>query len=318
MNTGTTRNHDIERIYMKLLQDTETSVYYLHNKLNRTERQINKLRAPIKKINDPSKPQFRNYYESGIFFLVFVVPAVIYLLYWLLGAILSGSSFLSWLLSGGLKFIKALFFVALVISIIVGIFGFISTISDYKEYKAAQKEYEKELVTIKNANLKNIQQMKTNYNTALQLSGHRPKIKAEYEQALRLRNDLYNINWIPSHYRNIRVIYYICDMVLTSNISIEEALKYYLLQETNNKLDEVLRKMDEIIESQNEIIANQAVANAQNKKIIQQNKTIISQAQQIEENTNLSAEYAQIGARYAEANAYFSYATYLKIGEWNI
>lgn len=53
MNASATRNHDMERIYMKLLQDTETSVYYLHNKLNRTEKQINQLRTPIKKINDP-------------------------------------------------------------------------------------------------------------------------------------------------------------------------------------------------------------------------------------------------------------------------
>lgn len=243
----------------------------------------------------------------------FAITAVIYLLYWLFDMILSESDFLSWLLSGGLKLVKILFYIALVISIIVGIFGIISIISDYKDYKIAQKEYEKELVTTKNTNLRNIQQMKTNYNAALRLSEHKPKLRAEYEKALKLRNDLYNINWIPSQYRNIRVIYYICDMVLTSSIGIEEALKYYLLQETNNKLDEVLRKMDEIIENQNEVIANQAVMNAQNKKIIQQNKSIISQAQQIEENTKLSAEYAQIGARYAEANAYFSLATYLKM-----
>ena len=147
----------------------------------------------------------------------------------------------------------------------------------------------------------------------MRLTEHKSKIKLEYKKALKLRSDLYNINWIPSQYRNIRVVYYICDMVLTSNIGIEEALKYYLLQEANNKLDEVLQKMDKIIENQSEIIVNQAIMNAQNARIIQQNTSIISTAEQLEENTRLSAEYSQIGARYAEANAYFSLATYLKM-----
>lgn len=305
MNTNATRNHDIERIYMKLLQDTETSVYYLHNKLNRTERQINKLSAPIKKINDPSKPQFRKHLEfdcaSGVCFSVFITFAICFYIVHLI---------FDELFSHDIAVLNGLFYISLIIAVIAVGINIASSVSNYKK---AQKEYEKKLVATKNANRKNIQQMKTNYNTALRLSEHRPKIRAEYEKALQLRNDLYNINWIPSRYRNIRVIYYICDMVLTSSIGIEEALKYYLLQETNNKLDEMLRKMDEIIENQNEIIANQAVMNAQNQKIIQQNTSIISQAQQIEENTKLSAEYAQIGARYAEANAYFSLATYLKM-----
>lgn len=313
MNTGLVRNHDIEKIYMKLLQETETSAYYLHNKLEQTEKRIRQLNTPIKKINNPSKPEFSNYFESGVFFFPFAIAIVFYLFYRLIKMILSQFDFLNWLLSGGLKFVKGLFYVVLVISIIAGIVGIISTISDYKDYKKAQKEYEKKLTTNKDTNLKNIQQMKTNHANAVRLAEHKPKIKIEYEKALRLRNDLYSINWIPSQYRNIRVVYYICDMVLTSNIGIEEALKYYLLQEANNKLDEVLQKMDRIIENQNEIIVNQAIMNAQNTRIIQQNTSIISKAEQIEENTRLSAEYSQIGARYAEANAYFSLATYLKM-----
>ena len=310
MNTSLVRNHDIERIYMKLLQQTETSVYYLHNKLEHTERRIRQLNTPIKKINDPSKPQFRNYFESGVFFFPVAIVTVFYLI---IKMTLLQFDFLNWLLSGGLKFVKSLFSVVLVISIIAGIIGIIATVSDYKDYKSAQKEYEKKLAINKNANIKNIQQMKDNHTNAVRLTEHKSKIKLEYKKALKLRSDLYNINWIPSQYRNIRVVYYICDMVLTSNIGIEEALKYYLLQEANNKLDEVLQKMDKIIENQSEIIVNQAIMNAQNARIIQQNTSIISTAEQLEENTRLSAEYSQIGARYAEANAYFSLATYLKM-----
>lgn len=299
------RNHDIERIYMKLLQETETSVYYLHNKLEQTGRRIRQLNTPIKKINDPSKPHFRNYFEldcaSGVFFITSISVAIsLYLLYWLF----------DFLFSHEVTVFKVLSYISLIITVIAGGINITSSISNYKK---AQKEYEKKLIANKNTNLKNIQQMKTNHGNAVRLAEHKPKIKLEYEKALKLRNDLYSINWIPSQYRNIRVVYYICDMVLTSNIGIEEALKYYLLQEANNKLDEVLQKMDRIIENQNEIIVNQAIMNAQNSRIIQQNTSIISKAEQIEENTRLSAEYSQIGARYAEANAYFSLATYLKM-----
>lgn len=304
MNTGLERNHDIERIYMKLLQETETSVYYLRNKLDQTEKRIRQLNTPIKKINNPSKPQIRNYFElecaSGVFFIVSLTATIgLFSLYWLFDC----------LFSYYVTAFKVIAYVSLIIAIIAGGVNIISTV---KKYKKAQKEYERKLVANKNTNLNNIQQMKTNHTNAVRLAEHKPKIKLEYEKALKLRNDLYSINWIPSQYRNIRVVYYICDMVLTSNICIEEALKYYLLQEANNKLDEVLQKMDRIIENQNEIIVNQAVMNAQNTKIIQQNTSIISKAEQIEENTRLSAEYSQIAARYAEANAYFSLATYLK------
>lgn len=317
MNTDLTKNQDMERIYMQLLRDTETSIYYLRNKFNQTERQINRLNSPIKKIKEPSKPQFRNYFEPGCFSCgMFILTGPLYLIVCLVCIIDYGFDFSSWLLSGGLKLVGVpkTMRIILATGFALGIIPWIiKSITAIPKYIRAKKEYKKEMADVKAANLKITEQMKNNHITALRMAEHKPKIKAEYEKAVKLRNDLYGINWIPSRYRNIRVIYYICDMVLTSNIGIEEALKYYLLQEANNKLDKVLQKMDEIIENQNEIIVNQAVMNAQNERIIQQNTSIISHAEQIEENTRVSEEYAQIGARYAEANAYFSAATYLKM-----
>ena len=310
MTTSLTRNHDVERIYVKSLQETESSVYYLHNMLEQTKRRIRKLHTPIEKIADPSKPKFYDYLNPMIA-VPFIWMLTISLIDWLT-TVVSQIPFLGWLVSDH-SGIEGMTDFILAISIIFGIVGIILTIVNYG---TAHKKYKEKLALTQNKNLSNIQQMKNNYADAVLLEEEQSKIELEYDKALSLRDDLYNINWIPSQYRNIQVVYYICDMVSTSNIGIEESLKYYLLQETNNKLDEVLKRLDQIIENQNEMIVNQAIMKAQNEKIIQQNTTMISKAEQIEENTRLSAEYAQVGANYSKVNAFFSAATYLKISEY--
>ena len=138
------------------------------------------------------------------------------------------------------------------------------------------------------------------------------KIKTECKKISEIKNSLYSINWIPLQYRDIRVIYYICDMVTTSDISIDEALKFYLMQEANNKLDEIIEILDEIIDNQHQMIMNQAVITSQNKELISKNTKMINKLASIENNTKLAADYAAIGVNYAEANAYISMATYLK------
>ena len=306
MATELVKNREVERIYMEQLRNIETSVYILDKKEKQTKSIINQLRKPIAKPKNPYEPHLSTYIKDSLFW--FLPLIIVIILYKVLDFLISFINFLDYLLSSLLDII---FYICCGIGGVIAVFGVFMLISGYVEYKKEQKKYRVTLEKNKSINTQNINKMKTNLARANQLMPMQNKIHKEYIEAVKIRESLYSINWIPNQYRNIRVVYYICDMVLSSNISIEEALKYYLLQEANNKLDEVLHKMDTIIENQNEIIINQAIISAQNQNLIQQNSTIIRQTAEIEQNTRLSAEYSRVGAVYAEANAYFSLATYL-------
>lgn len=199
---------------------------------------------------------------------------------------------------------------------ILGILEIILFVSEcFKEYESkrdSHREYKEKLEIYEKTKVLNSVRYNEDCKKAQMQESVLKNIESELKKAIDIRNELYAVNWIPNQYRNIRVVYYICDMVTSSGISIEESIKYYLLQEANNKLDLILEKMDEIIENQKEIIAKQATLEAQNTEMIEQNSSMISRASQIEENTRLAADYARIGAAYSAVNTYFSMAQYLE------
>lgn len=202
------------------------------------------------------------------------------------------------------------------IVIIFGIFEIIifvyALFCEYKENRESYRKYKEELEIYEKTKSSNHIRYNENCKKAKMQESVLRNIESELKKAIDVRNEIYNVNWIPNQYRDIRVVYYICDMVITSNISIEESIKYYLLQETNNKLDCILKKMDRIIELQKKSIAVQAVLEAQNAKVIEENSTMISKLSCVEKNTRLAADYARIGVAYSAVNAYFSVAQYLK------
>lgn len=153
---------------------------------------------------------------------------------------------------------------------------------------------------------------KINRDKARTLSAQIPWMNAELTEVGQIRSNLYDINWIPLRYRNIETIYYIYDMITTSAIGIDEALKYYLSQEANNKLDEILQKLDTVISQQSRIIMNQAVIQAQNEQLVRSTEESVNKLAAIEENSQAAAEYAQLASRYCEANAYLKLADYFK------
>lgn len=317
------RNHDIERIYMQQLRNLESAVYVLRRKKRECEEEIAYLKEPLENPEKPEKPQF----DIKGFLADVIRDALLY------GGI--GSGCIIWFVLGGIsfliKYVGQIFFHStngfyrfmvwiweniLILGIVVAIFGvafFLTKIikretkvyqDDMREYHEYQEYYTrkcKENITKRKQKAvllgKRVQQLE--------------RIEGELRKGLALRNNLYSYDWIPVNYRNIRVVYYISDMVTTSEITIEEALKYYLLQEVNNKLDEVLRRLDEIIRNQNQMFIRQAILEAQNEKKIRQNETMIRQMAQIETNTEMASQYAKLAANYTEANAYFSWACYL-------
>lgn len=298
------RNHEVERIYMSKLRDVESAAWVLEKKRNVYLRDIKKLRCLLA---EPAKPILRveGYDEWGK-----IIGA-----YWFglfMAALLAGVGnyvieiFESGAFAAG--FVKTLgagtifFIIAIIVCLI-------RTANNNKEnersYNIAMDRYIEQKKNIE-------KQYKSNCQAADKIEKKLFELNDEISKVKNVRDELYSVNWMAGNYRNIRVVYYICDMVMTADISIDEALKYYLLQEINNKLDLILQKLDRIIEQQAEIIAGNAVLEAQNEQLIKENKMMITKMSSIEDNTRLAADYAKVGSAYSEANAYFSLATYLK------
>lgn len=312
------RNHEIEQIYMQQLKNIESAIYVLGAKKKSYENNLKNLRKPIVDPRDPEKPKkdvvkllkiFWLPLFAGTGFLVFgpILLWITKMFFWFLGIFFDFFEKVGdWIDD---KFWGIDISVAIIVFLVL-LIGLIYDFVDDKNWR--NNSYKEEIEENIGIRRENEQQRKQNASLARQREGQLVKIKEELQRAVDVRNSLYSVNWIPVNYRNIRVAYYISDMVMSSAITVEEALKYYLLQEVNNKLDEVLRKLDEIIANQNQLIVNQAVLESQNNELISQNENVIRRIAKTEENAQIAAEYAQVATNYAEANAYFSWATYLK------
>lgn len=293
------REHEIERLYMEQLRNLETTINSMSSRRKACFEKAKNLKRPIAVLKDPENPSESDYGQG------LVVGTIFWILIW-------GALFFMGATSGSFifEFGAVIAFFCTIAGVVLLIFLLCSIFSEKRTDKI---NYEETLKYNRKVNENNRIQMEKNLVDARWYEERGSLLNESVTEAEKIRADLYAVNWIPSRYRNIRVIYYIHDMVTTSEISIEEALKYYLLQEVNNKLDEVLVKLDRIIENQRDIIMNQAAIQAQNQEIISKNKRMISQLSDIQSNTSLAADYARIGAGYAEANAYFSGATYLAL-----
>lgn len=299
------RNHEMEKIYMQQLKNIESAVYFLTQKKREYERDIYKLRSPYNNPSDPQEPKYKmNFMDLAETYVTGVIMAA------LVTGCASVFLFFVYLFT---DIVKHPFIISLKLGVITMFVIWIGTaISNRKEFEESKIQYQRTLTENKKIRENNEKAYNINCSNADRKSVELENIKRELQNAQNIRDNAYNINWIPSKYRNIRVVYYISDMVTTSDINIDEALKYYLLQEANNKLDTILQKLDKIIENEYKIICQQAIIESQNEALISQNKKMISQFANIETNTKLSAEYSAIATNYSSATAYFSLATYLK------
>ncbi|MBQ8549575.1 MAG: hypothetical protein IJ427_13845 [Lachnospiraceae bacterium] len=312
------RSHEIEQIYMQQLKNIESAVYVLRVKKSSYENSLKNLRKPIADPVDPKKPKTNIEKLLKIFWIPFLAGlgfiVAIPILLWFVSLFFGLCGIFFDFFEKIEDWIDDRFWgIDVTVTIVLFLIVLIVVVYDYVDDKNWRKNYYTETVG-NNMRIRreNEQQRKQNASLAKQREGQLAKINEELQRAIVVKDNLYSVNWIPGNYRNIRVAYYISDMVMSSAITMEEALKYYLLQEVNNKLDEVLRKLDEIIANQNQIIVNQAILESQNNELISQNENVIRRIAKTEESAQMAAEYAQVAVNYAEANAYFSWATYLK------
>lgn len=118
----------------------------------------------------------------------------------------------------------------------------------------------------------------------------------------------YDLNIIPSRYRNIASIYYIYDYMSTSNTSLEETQIY---EQMENGIQRIVERLDYVINQNDQIIMQNRRLEATNQQIVQTNKQMLKQLEDIEGREYIAAQYAALSANYSEATAYFSLADYL-------
>ena len=131
----------------------------------------------------------------------------------------------------------------------------------------------------------------------------------EYKKVNALLKANYDLNIIPSQYRNIASIYYIYDYMSTSNASLEETLIH---EHMENGIQRIVERLDYVINLNYEIVIQNRRIEATNQQILQTNKEMLKQLENIEEQAYIATQYAELSANYSEATAYFSLANYLK------
>lgn len=141
-------------------------------------------------------------------------------------------------------------------------------------------------------------------------------ISKELSDAKRILNDLYEVNMIPTKYRNIGCAYFIYDFFSTSNVPLNNVFLHL-------DLDKIQSQLDTVIKNQRDIILQQAIIISQNKEIIAQNqelfeelsdmnKTMHDDLGSIRQSSDETSEWARIAALNAEACAWIGFANYIR------
>lgn len=137
-------------------------------------------------------------------------------------------------------------------------------------------------------------------------------ITKELDVVNKLLSKEYNLNIIPSNFRNITAVYYLYDFIKTSNQSFTTALMHFDLHEIKSKLDIVIQQNQEIIIQQAYIISQNQRTIEQNQACLKRLSNLERTASNIEYNTAQAATYSSIAANNAEVCAWIGIANYLK------
>ncbi len=131
------------------------------------------------------------------------------------------------------------------------------------------------------------------------------QVESGIAKATSLLEKEYALNIIPSKFRNLAAMYYICDYFNSSS----EPLTSILLQ---LNLDEIKSKLDTIIANQQQIIINQAIQISQNEQIIAQNEQTLKKLSSLEKSAVQNVQWTQVAANNAEACALIAAAQYIR------
>ena len=169
---------------------------------------------------------------------------------------------------------------------------------DTERYKAAKARYDRWCANL--SYYQNIaQRERTNLNAC----------NTHLAEAQQLRAQLYNVNVIPSKYRNAYAAYYLYDYFNTSR---EDDLTQVL---QTMLLEEIIKRLDKVIEQQENIIIGQqrtmAMMEQQNKEAEQHRRSVMNHIAKIEQNQAQQTDYLEMIEAHERTTSFFAYATYL-------
>lgn len=170
--------------------------------------------------------------------------------------------------------------------------------SDVGRYETAKARYDKWCANL--SYYQNIaQRERTNLNAC----------NTHLAEAQQLRMQLYNVNVIPSKYRNAYAAYYLYDYFNTSR---EDDLTQVL---QTMLLEEIIKRLDKVIEQQENIIIGQqrtmAMMEQQNKAAEQHRRGMMNHIAKIEQNQAQQTDYLEMIEAHERTTSFFAYATYL-------
>lgn len=188
--------------------------------------------------------------------------------------------------------IAGILIIYIIAKIVMFILRVIKSISDKKEVREhnrqeaiAEENRKKQLVTL-NATW--------NKESA--------SLKKQYNKVDTLLKNGYNLNLIPSPYRNLASLYYIYDYMSTSQASLEDTLMH---EHMENGIQRILSRLDSIIAQNEQIIFQNRQLEAQNRQMIERTDRMLASLQRTEQNTLEGKQYAQINAQHTQTIAFF-------------
>jgi len=169
-----------------------------------------------------------------------------------------------------------------------------------------------------------VRQREENYQKNLPTLKNRiQEIENELESAKKIREDLNNINIIPSKFRNIGCAYFIYDFFSTSNTPLSNVFLHL-------DLDKIQSQLDTVINNQRDSVLQQAIIISQNEEMIAQNQRLFDELSDmsrtvnhslgninatlnnINENSIETSQWAKIAALNTETCAWISFSKYIK------
>lgn len=176
--------------------------------------------------------------------------------------------------------------------IVIFILDISGSISDKKEVREHNQQ---EAIAVENRK-KQLVTLNTTWNK------QSASLKKQYNQVDTLLKNGYNLNIIPSPYRNLASLYYIYDYMSTSQASFEDTLMH---EHMENGIQRILSRLDSIIAQNEQIIFQNRQLEAQNRQMIERTDRMLASLQRTEQNTLAGAQYAQISAQHTQTIAFF-------------
>ena len=270
-------------------------------------------------VSKPSVPIKKNYFSGSFTSYLLVLPFSILPLFFGIRGLMNGAVWLenlataffgiSWLIDRDGWLGKLIHIALIAFGIYMGfifIFGTLFSRSKSKDaYKTAVERYHQNCADFQQHQKQLPQwkhQQQEKFQQLLSLEQHQASAEA-------LLKELYDVNIIPSRYRNIHAAYYLYDFFSTSKeTDLEKVIQTMLL-------DEIIQKLDRIIAQNEQILLNQRISIAlqtQNNKQMADNHHQQMQAiARMEQNQELQIDYQKMIAENQIVTNFLLAADYL-------